>query len=46
VALSKHKKVLNYLHPLNSKLPFRGLRDRDCMVVGFTTANAISAYHH
>jgi len=25
---------------------FGGRRDRDRMVVGFTTTNAISAYHH
>ena len=25
---------------------FRGCRGRDCMVVGFTTTYAISAYHH
>ena len=24
----------------------RGFRGRDCMVVGFTTTYAISAYHH
>ena len=24
----------------------RGRRGRDCMVVGFTTTYAISAYHH
>jgi hypothetical protein len=23
-----------------------GVRGRDCMVVGFTTTNAISVYHH
>jgi len=25
---------------------YRGRRGRDCMVVGFTTTCAISAYHH
>ena len=26
--------------------PFGGRRGRDCMVLGFTTTCAISAYHH
>ena len=29
-----------------SALVFRGRRGRDLIVVGFTTTNAISAYHH
>jgi hypothetical protein len=27
-------------------ITYRGRRGRDCMVVGFTTTCAVSAYHH
>ena len=32
-----------YIYTLECK---RGCRGRDCMVVGFSTTYAISAYHH
>ena len=37
--------VLRY-YPLIPSHFFRGRRGRDRMVVGFTTAYAIGAYHH
>ena len=36
----------NDLCDVQIKLVLRGRRDRDCMVVGFTTTCAISPYHH
>ena len=39
-------KQTSYLNSLNIKRRIRGRHGCDCMVVEFTTTNAISAYHH
>jgi hypothetical protein len=39
------KSVIHYLYH-EKKVLWPGHSCRDCMVVGFTTTHAISAYHH
>jgi len=40
------KQNIHFLHFDTEIVGRGGSRGRDCMVVGFTTTNAISVYHH
>ena len=44
--MAKNREICNIISSLKCLFTYMGRHGRDRMVVGFTTAYAISAYHH